>query len=284
MKTCDLHTHSHFSDGSLSPAELVIKAKELGLSALALTDHNTVAGLDEFVRAGEEYGLPVAPGCEFSTDYEVGGVRKELHVVGLFLPRESWPEVDEYVDIMRQNKLASNRRLIDALRAAGYDVSFEEAAALTDAETFNRAHVARVLLAKGYVPSVKAAFDTLLKEGNGFYISAGRLKVLETVRFIKSCGGAAVLAHPFLNLSYAELEMFLPLAREAGLDAMETLYSEFDSEMTLQAKALAFRFGLLESGGSDFHGEAKPHIALGTGRGNLAVPIEFYEKLRQLVN
>ena len=282
MKICDLHTHSHYSDGSLSPTELVRRAKEQGFAALALTDHNTSAGLSEFMNAGEKYGLTTVAGCEFSTDYESAGVRKELHIVGLFFPRESWSQIEDHVDIMRLAKLSSNRKLINALRADGYDVSFEEAASLTDAETFNRAHVARVLVAKGQIGSVREAFDTILKEGNGYYVPAHRLGAITTIKFIKSYGGVAVLAHPFLNLSYEELEIFLPLGKAAGLDAMETLYSEFDFETTLRAKELAVRFGLLESGGSDFHGEAKPHIALGTGKGDLAVPIDFYETLKHL--
>ncbi len=282
MKICDLHTHSNYSDGSLSPTELVRRAKELGIAALALTDHNTSAGLDEFMNAGEEYGLATVAGCEFSTDYDSLGKRKELHIVGLFFPRESWPQIEDHVDIMRLAKISSNRKLINALRADGYDVTFEEAQSLTDAETFNRAHVARVLVAKGQIGSVKEAFDTILKEGNGYYVPAGRLGAITTIKFIKSYGGVAVLAHPFLNLSYEELEIFLPLGKAAGLDAMETLYSEFDAGTVSLAKELTARYGLLESGGSDYHGEAKPHIALGTGKGDLAVPIDFYETLKHL--
>ncbi|MBO4326362.1 MAG: PHP domain-containing protein [Clostridia bacterium] len=280
MKICDMHTHSNYSDGSLSPAGLVKRAQERGISALALTDHNTSKGLRDFMDAGEASGLITVPGCEFSTDYEIDGVKKELHIVGLFFPEENWPMIEDHVDIMRLAKESSNRRMIKALRADGYDVTFEEAARLTDAETFNRAHVARVLVAKGQIGSVKEAFATILKEGNGYYTPAGRLGAIATVRFIKLYGGAAVLAHPFLNLRYDELELFLPHAKANGLDAIETMYSEFSDEMTNSANELADRFGLLRSGGSDFHGEAKPHIELGTGTGALAVPFEVYETLR----
>ena len=273
---CDLHTHSNCSDGSLSPTELVAAAKEQGITALALTDHNTTKGLAEFIKAGEAYGVTAVPGCEFSTDYK----KTELHIVGLFLPERSWPEVEEYVDALRRGKHDSNLLLIEKLQERGCDITYDEVAALTDAAEFNRAHVARVLQAKGYVHSLDQAFDTLLKPGNGCYFPAKRPIALQTIRFIRRIGGLAVLAHPFLNLDAAELKIFLPRAKAAGLTAMETRYSLFDETATNDAAMLAKRFGLLPSGGSDFHGAAKPAIAIGTGRGNLCVPFSFYEALR----
>ncbi len=276
MKTCDLHCHSYYSDGSFSPAQLVRMAEEKGLSALALTDHNTSKGLREFVDAGEKSGVIVVPGCEFSTDFE----GTELHVVGLFFKEESWSEIEDYVELAKIAKRNSNRKLIEALRADGYDVTYEEAASLTDADTFNRTHVARILVAKGQLESVASGFQTILKEGNGYYVPARRLGAYLTIRFIKSYGGVAVLAHPFLNLSYDRLLDFLPVAKAEGLDAIETLYSTFDEETTARAFELAGRFDLKPSGGSDFHGIAKPDIKLGSGRGNLSVPFEFYEALR----
>ena len=277
MKLCDLHSHSHFSDGSLSPAELIQLAEEKGLSALALTDHNTAKGLPEFMAAGRASSVIPVPGCEFSTDYN----GKELHIVGLFFAEETWPEIEDYVDLMRLAKHHSNVQLLEALSAAGYDVRYEEAAALTDADEFNRAHVARLLTEKGYVSSPREAFDTLLAEGAGFYVPPKRITALGTIRFIKRYGAVAVLAHPFLNLSYEDLLVFLPLARQAGLDAMETRYTEFDEQTTARAVQLTRLFGLKESGGSDFHGAAKPKISLGSGWGQLRVPFSFYKKLKE---
>lgn len=276
-KICDLHTHSNCSDGSFSPAELVAAAKEQGVAALALTDHNTTKGLAEFVAAGKELGVITVPGCEFSTDYG----ETELHIAGLFLPERSRQEVETYVDALRRGKHDSNVLLIQKLRERGCDISYEEVAALTDASEFNRAHVARILQAKGFVHSLEQAFDTLLKPGNGCYFPARRPDALQTVRFINGIGGLAVLAHPFLNLDTAGLEEFLPKAKAAGLTAMETRYSLFDETATEKAAALAERFGLLQSGGSDFHGAAKPAISLGTGRGSLRVPFTFYEALAE---
>ncbi len=275
MKTCDLHTHSNYSDGSFSPAELVALAKKQGLSAVALTDHNTAAGLPEFVRAAREQGIKPVPGCEFTTGYK----RNELHVVGLFFPESSWPEIEDFVDLIHEAKRYANRKTIEALRAGGYDVTYEEAAALCGTGVFNRAHIAQVLVAKRMAESVRTAFDTVLSENGGFYVPAKKIPSLTAIRFIRDYGGVPVLAHPLLNMKPDELELFLPKAKKAGLAAIETMYSGFTREMTGTLKDLARRFGLLESGGSDFHGSVKPGISLGCGTGDLRIPYEICEKL-----
>ena len=177
-------------------------------------------------------------------------------------------------------KRHSNEQPIEALNRDGYEVSAEEAAALTDSEIFNRSHVARVMVAKGYASSVRDAFERFLNEDRGYYTPSGRLSAITTIRFIKSYGARAVLAHPFLNLDEEGLLRFLPEAKEAGLDAIETRYSEFSTEQERLADGLADRFGLLKSGGSDFHGATKPSIMLGYGKGALEVPFEYYESLR----
>ena len=272
---CDLHCHSNFSDGTFSPAELVKLAEKQGLSALALTDHNTAGGLKDFMEAGKNSKVITVPGCEFSTEWN----KKEIHIVGLFFKEEYWTEIEDFVEMMHIAKRNSNERLIANLNKAGYLVSSEEAAALTDGDDFNRAHVARVLMAKGYVSSVAEAFGGLLKEGNGFYTPAKRITSIAAIRFIKVYGATAIMAHPLLNLTYKEMLDFLPEAKMAGLDAIETRYTEFDEEMTHNAIRLAENFELKQSGGSDFHGKTKPGIDLGTGRGNLSVPFKFYEDM-----
>ena len=276
MKICDLHTHSYYSDGTESPAEIVRLAEAAGLSAVALTDHNTARGLKEFMKAGEKSSVITVPGCEFSTEYN----GTELHIVGLFFPEKTWVEIEDFVELMQLAKKNSNVKLIFALQKAGYDVTYEEIAATTDAHEFNRAHVARVMVKKGYVKSVKDAFATVLSEKAGFYVPPKRLSAVAAIRFIKDYGARAILAHPFLNLDYDGLLEFLPKAKAAGLDAIETRYSKFDAEQTRQATELAGKLGLLQSGGSDFHGATKPDISIGTGTGELTVPFEFYEKLK----
>ena len=277
MKTCDLHCHSYFSDGSMSPEALVALAERQGLSALALTDHNTSKGLADFMKAGENSPVETVAGCEFSTEHE----GKEYHIVGLFLPEKSWQELEDFVLFQHMAKHHSNQTLIKNLHAAGFAITYDEVAAITDADEFNRAHVARVLLKKGYVGSVKEAFDTLLGENNGFYVPPKRISSAATIRFIKDNGGVAVWAHPFHSTDAATVENILPAFVAAGLDAMETIYTTYTPEEHARANALAEEYHLLESGGSDFHGEAKPDIALGKGYGEMEIPYAFYEKLKQ---
>lgn len=288
MKICDLHTHSNYSDGSLPPAELVRMAENKGLSALALTDHNTAAGLPEFMKAGESSKVITVAGCEFSTEYTLcaddGESRvQELHIVGLFFDESVWGSVEEYVSEHMKNKKISNQNMIKRLQDAGYDITYDEVSAITDAGEFNRAHIARILCRKGYIKRPADAFDELLKEGCGFYIPPKRPDVFETIKFIKKNGAVSVLAHPFLELSADELRCFLRAAKPAGLDAIETNYSKFDDEMIKQACAIAGEMGLARSGGSDFHGDAKPDVEMGTGRGSLEVPFDYYEDLCSLI-
>lgn len=274
-KRCDLHSHSRFSDGTLSPTELVKLAEAQGISALALTDHNTSEGLPEFMEAGRQSSVITVPGCEFSTEWN----KHEIHIVGLFFRRKHWSEINHFLEQAHIAKNASNQRLINNLNKAGYRISEEEVSALASGN-YNRAHVARILMAKGYVNSVTEAFDTLLRPGKGFYYPPDRITSLEAIHFIKTFGATAIMAHGLISLTREQMRSFLPEAKKAGLDAIETRYSDYDEEMTATAISLAEEFSLGQSGGSDFHGQTIPHISLGTGRGNLLIPYEFYENMR----
>lgn len=272
---CDLHVHSVFSDGSETPEYLVEQAEKLGLSAIALCDHNTIAGLPDFLAAAKGKQVRAVPGIEFSTDYQ----GTELHILGLFLPERSYDAVTALLKDTLKKKEENNRLLVKKLNEAGYDLDYEQIASATPKGHINRAHIAGELTRKGYTVSVKEAFRTLLSEKAGFYQRAPLPQAVDVIRFIKSVGATAVLAHPFLNLDETQLRQFLPLAVDAGLDAMETVYVDYDERTTKTAKAVAKDFSLKESGGSDFHGKAKPEIALGVGRGNLRVSAEFLSKL-----
>lgn len=275
MGYCDLHTHSYFSDGTYSPTELINEAEAKGLTALVLCDHNTVDGLDEFLAAAKGKNVRAIAGIEFSTDY--GEV--ELHIVGMFIDHCHFEAVNELVGELRRRKDESNITLIENLRKDGYEVDYDEIKIGTKG-IVNRAHIAAKLTEKGYTGSIKEAFATLLSKDSKYYVQPRRLDVFETIKFIKSIGAVAVLAHPFLNLKEDELRVFLPKAKACGLAAMETLYSTYDEATTELAVQMAREFGLKESGGSDFHGARKPDISLGIGRGNLRVPDEFLRELR----
>ena len=272
---CDLHTHSIYSDGTLSPAELLCLAEEKGVSAVALCDHNTVAGLPEFLDAAKKSNVEAVPGAEFSSEYKGG----ELHILGLFIEPEHYDAVKEKMEQMLIRKEEKNLELLEALRHAGIDLDYGAIKAGTPGGQVNRAVIAAEMVRKGYCESIKEAFSKWLGSKCGYYHPPQRPDAFEMIRFIKSIGAVAVLAHPFLNLNEAELCEFLHDAVAAGLDGMEVYYSTFTAEQTLLAKKIADRFGLLYSGGSDFHGANKPDIQLGSGKGNFHIDCGTLKKL-----
>lgn len=275
-KFCDLHVHSHYSDGTCSPKELIALAEEAGLTAVALCDHNTIDGLPDFLAAGKNSTVETVPGIEFSTDYQ----DVELHILGLFVRPEHYAEINGLMEDLKRRKEQSNMDLVMALNRAGYDIDYETIKAATPNGFVNRALVAAELTKKGYTESVQAAFKQLLSPKHGYYQPPKRPDSYEIIRFIKEMGAVAVLAHPFLNLEEGSLRQFLPRAVAWGLDGMEVLYPKYDAQTTQLAKRIAEEFGLLPSGGSDFHGANKPDIQIGTGRGNLQIPAQYLEKLR----
>lgn len=264
---CDLHVHSTFSDGTLTPQELLRAACDAGLSSIALTDHNTVKGLPDFMEAAEDFPVEAVPGIEFSVDY----LGTELHLLGLYLQPAHYAPITAMMEDFLRRKEQSNIDLVSKLNAAGFQLNYEQIKP-KDAGYVNRAHIAAAMTEKGYTASIKEAFKRYLSPKHGYYVPPKRADVFETIRFIKSLGAVAVLAHPFLNLDEQALREFLPEAAQAGLDGMEVLYPLFDEQQSRTLAAMAAEFGLLPSGGSDFHGANKPHIQLGTGQGDLRVP------------
>ena len=268
---CDLHTHSYYSDGTYSPAEILQEAERIGLSAVALCDHNTVDGIPAFLQAGETSPVFAIPGVELSTAWQ----GKELHILGLFLPKDSFPALQAYTEDYLARKEAGIREMIRRLNEDGYLLDYAALQEATPKGRLNRAHVAAALAEKGYVPSIKAAFDTLLREDGEYYVSTNRPDALEGIAFLKSLSALPVLAHPFLDLSREELTQFLPLATTAGLVGMEVLHPSHVGETAEIARALAAEHRLLPSGGSDFHGARKPDIPLGKE----CVPHSYFENL-----
>lgn len=271
----DLHTHSIYSDGSRTPAEIVAEAAGRDLT-VALTDHNSVSGLPEFLAAARKMGVEAVPGIEFSTDYG----DKELHIVALFVPEAAYDPIRAYVAAGDRRKDESNRTLIQRLCEAGYELNYEKIVAKTPDGRVNRAIIGEEMVRMGYVASVKEAFASVLDERHGYYVRPARPDALETIGFIREIGAVGVLAHPYLSLRQSALEVFLPLAKARGLVAMETRYSTYDENTTALAVATAKKYGLLQSGGSDFHGDAKPHIALGQA----GIHRDAYEALKNAIN
>ena len=271
MAYCDLHTHSVFSDGTYTPTQLIEEAVKIGLSAIVLSDHNTVDGLPEFLAAAEGKPIEAIAGCEFSVDYK----GKELHLLGLFIPQDRFAQVAALMESFIERKHQSNVNLIRALNEAGYLIDYETIKNATPNGKFNRAHIAAELTRMGYTETIQQAFKQLLKPSVGYYKEPQMFSIWEMLDFVLEIGAVPVLAHPFLNLSEEELTEFLPEAKKRGLCGMECYYSKYDEEKTAKSLALADKFSLLPSGGSDFHGENKPDIALGIGRGNLQIPYDW---------
>lgn len=274
MKTCDLHAHSYYSDGSLSPAQLVAEAEKAGLSAVVLSDHNTVAGLPEFMAAGKKSTVRTVPAVEFSTEYR----ETELHILGLFITPDHYGQINALLQQFLQRKELSNRALIDRLNSLGMHMSYDEIRQ-TAAGRINRAVIGAQMVRLGYCRSVQEAFEKWLSQSVGYYVPPKRPDAFEIIRFIRSIGAVPVLAHPFLNLDEQALRQFLPPAIAAGLVGMEVYYARYSEQTTKTAQKIAAQFSLAESGGSDFHGANKPDIALGIGTGNLCIPLSLLEKL-----
>ena len=276
QRFCDLHTHSCFSDGSFTPAELIAMAKEAELSALALCDHNAADGLPDFLAAAEGSGIEAVPSVEFSVDFE----GEELHLIGMFIDKEYFPIVNEKMAEMQKRKEKSNIDLIASLAASGVSLDYDYIKSQTPNGRVNRAHIAAELMRVGYTESIREGFATFLSPLFGHYKEPKRFSFFEMVDFIKSIKAVPVVAHPFLILTADTVREFLPLAKKAGLVGLECYHSLYDESTMKLSLELAEEYGFLPSGGSDFHGTNKPNIKIGVGKGNLRVPYEWYEALR----
>ena len=269
---CDLHVHSHFSDGTASPTEIVAMARKLGLSAVALTDHNTTSGLPEFVRAAKDAGVTAVPGIELSVDW----MGRELHLVGLFLEPRHYARLEEVSRDYHARKRESNKLLLERLRDAGYSLDYEAILKCSPTGNVNRAHVAFALVEKGYARSVDDAFDTLLSEKAGYYTPPWRMELLAAIRLLRELGILPVLAHPLQYMGEEILRQILPGAVEAGLVGLETRHSSASRETVKRLEEIAEEYGLVPSGGSDYHGDRKENVPLGIGGGGEVVPYGIY--------
>jgi len=275
MALIDLHTHSTASDGSLSPSELVALAAKKGLAAVALTDHDTLAGLPEAREAGEAHGIEVIAGVELS----VADGDRGVHILGLFLPDRPGP-LASALAYLRERRHNRNRLILDKLRTLGVPVAYEAVTSLAKGAV-GRPHIAQALVAMGAVTSFKEAFTRYLGTHGRAYVPKDKLPLAQAVSLLHEEGALTVLAHPYiLGFAGPALAEAVGRYRDAGMDAIEALYTEHSQAQTLEYLALARRFGLAISGGSDFHGAAKPEVELGRGRGNLRVDITILDLLR----
>ena len=276
MSEIDLHTHSTASDGTLSPFELVQLAKKQGLKAIALTDHDTIRGLDDALQAGKKFGLEVIPGCELSVEYPGG----TMHILGLWV-RPDAVQLNAALKSLRDKRNQRNELIIARLRDLGIDITYAEVKEVAGEGSVGRPHLARVLMNKKIVSSIQQAFDEYLGPDGKAYIPKQKLSPEEAISLLKKEQATVFLAHPFsLNLEVSDLKEKLVQLKQFGLDGVEAFYSEHTSEQTAAYLDLCQELDFLISGGSDFHGDNKPHIALGKGRGNLEIPYSLLEKIK----
>lgn len=276
MAACDLHMHSTYSDGTLTPRQLVERAKELELQAIALTDHDTFDGVEQAKQAGAELGVKVLSGVEISVEY----ASKTVHMLAYCF--------DSGADRLRQGleKLVAGRternlKIVQKLNELGLPVSYEEILAVAGGKVVGRPHIANVLLKHGYVASWDEAFGKYLARGAAAYVERLRFSPVDSVAMICQAGGLAVLAHPkFVALKPGEtLEDVVRALVDAGLKGIECYYSFHTPEETAAYLELARRYNLLVTGGTDFHGANKPDIEMGRGLGELHIPLSCAQGL-----
>ena len=285
MHPIDLHTHSTRSDGTLTPAELIRYAAQKGLAAIALTDHDTIDGIEEAVQAARSLSsqdpdalVPeVIPGVELSTEYR----GKDIHIVGLFI---DWQN-REFADRLRgfaDARIYRNRKMCSLLTENGCPVSYEDLEAAFPDTVITRAHFAQYLLDRGMISSIDEAFRKLIGDDCPCFVPREKITPHDAVRFLLRFGGVPILAHPLqYKMSETELDALVASLTGLGLDGIEVYYSTHRQADTANLSRIAEKYGLLLSGGSDFHGTGKQNLDLGTGYGHLYVPDTILPPIRE---
>lgn len=274
-KLIDLHTHTVCSDGSMTPRELVIHAKEAGLTAVAVSDHDTADGVHEAIKTGEEVGIEVIPAIELSAKSDT-----ETHILGYFIDPDS-PELKSAVNYIRDVRTQRIGETCEMLRKYNINVSLDEVKEIAGGGILCRAHIAKIMTEKGYSESPKAAFNKWLNVGCPCYSESQALTDVEAIDLIRKSGGDAYLAHLHLTKKYAdELDSFVKRLTEAGLTGIEGYYTDYTTEHEREYRTLAAKYGLKLSGGTDFHGVFKPHISIGRGLGGLAIPYTVLDAMK----
>lgn len=276
MRQIDLHTHSTASDGTDTPTELVHKAKAAGLKALALTDHDTTAGLAEAGEAARALGLELIRGCEISVATDCGN----MHMLGLFLPEDS-SSLDNFLEQLRKNRDSRNQKIIEKLQQHGVPIELEEVQALAG-PTIGRPHFAQILVQKGVCQSRNEAFSDWLGIGGKAFVPKGAPSPEDALAILHKLGATTCLAHPMHKpKDETWLESFISRLRASGLNCLEAWHSNHDSEHTRKILELAQKYGLGLSGGSDYHGKNKPDIELGSGKNNIDLNYDILATLKQ---
>lgn len=264
----DLHTHSTESDGTLSPQELMQLAADTGLSAIALTDHDTVNGLKKARPIARKLGIELIPGIELSTDYN----GTEVHILGFYIDDTNETFLSKLQEFVESRDIR-NKKMAALLQKEGFDISLKKLYQEYPESVITRAHFARYLTEHGFVKDRETVFRKYLGDNCRCYVPREKISPFEAINLIRLGGGLAFFAHPVLcHMNHDRLRFFVRDLKEAGLTGLEAVYSMNSPGDERNMKKLATEYDLLISGGSDFHGENKPYIHLGTGKGNLRIP------------
>ncbi len=282
MRAIDLHTHTCKSDGSYTPTELVDYAIEKNLAAIAITDHDSIEGLNEALshaKALKEKGLPtveVVPGIEFSTKYG----EQDVHVVGLYIAYDS-PSFQKALENFVDSRTTRNEKMCQNLQGAGIDITYDKLRARYPDSVITRAHYASYLLEEGYVKSRQDAFAQYLGNHTKYFVPREKVTPVQAVELILHAGGIPILAHPPLyHMGNDRLDALTASLKAAGLMGIETFYSTYTNQDIRDMRRLAVKYDLLLSGGSDFHGENKPELDLGCGYGKLFIPEDVLDNIK----
>ena len=281
MGYIDLHLHTTASDGVRSPSEIVNYAKTKGLQAIAVTDHDTIEGLEEAVTEGQRIGFEVIPGIEISAEHSPGS----MHLLGYYLDIHH-PLLNERLAYLQKARAERNPKIVENLNRLGVKITYDEVVKASGGGQVGRPHFAQVLLDKGYVRTFQEAFDRFLKKGASAYVDKVRFRPAEAIHFIREAGGVAVVAHPNtlgVNGSKAFEVLLLQLIRE-GLEGIEVHYPEHSPAETAQYKFLAEKHGLVITGGTDYHGIEGTDLDIGVGRGDMKLPYSILENLSAVRN
>jgi len=275
----DLHTHTIHSDGTLTPADLVKKAKKMQLSAIAITDHDSVSANDEAIISGTEYGVCVIPGVELSIAHDLPG-SGHMHLLGYFIDYNNLP-LKKTLQYLRNERIHRMEKISACLRELGISITMEEIIQFAAGGSLGRPHVAALLVRKKYVSTMREAFQHYLKKGAPAYVKKVKLNAQEAIQLIKNAGGIVLIAHPIsLNFPvYKDIGTEILKLKKIGLDGIELYHPAHNPYFTHWLQNFAEQNDLLISGGSDFHGAVKPENKLGSGNGNLTVDDQVYYDL-----
>lgn len=277
MRYIDLHVHSNASDGTLTPTEVVKLAVQKNLAAIALSDHDTVKGVEEAIQAAKGTDLEVIPSTELSCYYQ--GI--EIHILGLYVNHKDHTFLAELKQL-EQARFQRNLDMIELFRKDGIDISLEDLQAGNPHSIITRAHFARVLMQKGICKDKNTAFEHYLGTGCPYYLPKPQVTPEHSLPLIIHAGGIPILAHPMLyHMGWEQVESLIQYLIPLGLKGIEAYHSSSYIQQSDRLRALAQKYNLLVSGGSDFHGANKPDIDLGTGRGGLRVTEHILEEIKK---